>query len=111
LLKAAGFGAGAVLTLSIVVASWIWYTSRPRPWNKNALKAKFSGFTYQAKQEAFVIDFEYVLENTTNKDYTFPPDTTVVERMVYDTGFGSTLNAEIVGNVVPRQKVVHLQNE
>lgn len=81
------------------MASWIWYTSRPRPWNKNALKAKFSGFTYQAKQEAFVIDFEYVLENTTNKDYTFPPDTTVVERMVYDTGFGSTLNAEIVGNV------------
>lgn len=97
--KAMGFGVGVVLTLGLVAAGWYLYATRPRPWDKNALKAKFDGFTYQAKQEAFVITFEYVLQNTTNKDYTLPPDTTVFERMVYDSGYGNTLNAEIVGNV------------
>lgn len=97
--KAMGFGAGVVLILGLVAAGWYWYATRPRPWDKNALKAKFDGFTYQAKQEAFVITFEYTLENTTNKDYTFPSDTTVFERMVVDSGYGNTLNAEIVGNV------------
>jgi hypothetical protein len=43
--------------------------------------------------------FEYVLENTTNKDYTLPPDTAIFERMVYDSGYGNTVNAEIIGNV------------
>lgn len=99
LFKGMGFGAGAVITLVLVAAGWYGYATRPRPWNKNALKAKFNGFTYQSKQEAFVITFEYVLENTTSKDYTLPPDTSVFERMVYDSGYGTTLNAEIVGNV------------
>lgn len=44
------------------------------------------------------MSFEYVVENTTDKDYTLPPDTAVFERMVYDSGYGNTLNAEIVGN-------------
>ena len=97
--KAMGFGVGVVLTLGLVAAGWYWYATRPRPWDKYALKAKFDSFAYQAKHEAFVITFAYVLENTTNKDYTLQPDTTVFERMVVDSGYSNTLNAEIVGNV------------
>lgn len=63
------------------------------------MKAKFNGLIYQARHDAFEITFEYLLENATNKDYTLPPDTTVFERMVVDSGYGNTLNAEIVGNV------------
>lgn len=110
--KAAGLGVGAVLALGLVAAGWHWYATRPRPWDKNALKAKFDGFTYQAKQEAFVITFEYVLENNTNMDYALPPDTAVFERMVFDSGYGTTLNAEIVGNVfIPakHQMIVKIQ--
>jgi hypothetical protein len=97
--KAMGFGVGAVLTLGLVAAGWHWYATHPRPWDKNALKAKFNGFSYQAKQDAFVMTFEYVVENTTNKDYTLPPDTAIFERMVYDSGYGNTVNAEIIENV------------
>lgn len=98
-LKAVGFGVGVTLTLSLAAIGWYWYATRQRPWNKNALKAKFDGFEYQAKQEEFVITFEYTLENMTNKDYTLPPDTTVFEHMMINSGYGNTLNAEIVGNV------------
>lgn len=97
--KALGFGAGVAFAFSLVAAGCYWYTTRARPWDKDALKAKFSAFTYQARQEAFVITIEYALENTTKKDYTLPPDTVVLERMLYDSGYGNTLNAEIVGNV------------
>jgi len=96
---AMGFGADVVLALGLVAAAWYWYANRPRPWDKNALKAKFDLLEYQAKQEEFVITFDYVLENSTNKDYTLSPDTTVFERMVVDSGYGNALNAEIVGNV------------
>jgi hypothetical protein len=98
LLKAAGFGTAFALTLCMAAGGVHWYTTRPRPWNKTALKSTFSGLTYQAKQDAFVLTFEYALENTTNRDYTMPPDTAVFERMVYDSGYGHTVNAEIVGD-------------
>jgi hypothetical protein len=110
--KAMGFGVGVVLTLGLVAAGWYWYATRPRPWDKNAVKAKFDLFEYQAKHEAFVITFEYVLENTTNKDYTLSPDTTVFERMVFNSGYGNTINAGIVGNVfIPakHQMIVKIQ--
>src|SRR5215472_16532099 len=110
LLKAAGFGAGSVVALSIVVASWLWYTSRPRPWNKDAMKAKFSGLGFQARHEAFVMEFEYSVENTTNKDYTFPSDISVFRRQQHDAGYASYFDAEVVGNVfIPAKHTMNIK--
>ena len=54
---------------------------------------------FQATQEAFVMQFNYALENTTNRDYTLPSDVEVTERMSDDVAHANYLHPEIEGNV------------
>src|SRR6266851_5707787 len=71
LLRAAGFGAGAVVTTAIIVALFFWYTTRstkPKPWNRSAITAEYYR-VLTSDQPDSKLEFEYVLENKTDKDY------------------------------------------
>lgn len=67
LLRAAGFGAGFAVALVAVLGVWLWLSSRPKPWNKNAIKAGFDRVTAEGPDQH--LEFFYILENTTNNDY------------------------------------------
>jgi hypothetical protein len=71
LLKAGGFGAGIIVALTIIIAFFFWYTSRPpksRPWNRGAITAEFYRLSTVGEGDA-TLEFEYVLNNNTEKDY------------------------------------------
>lgn len=70
LLKAIGYGAGITLALVLVAVTGYYYLQRrtpPRPWNAGAIKASF--YSVQTTGESKQLQFEYVLENTTDSDY------------------------------------------
>jgi hypothetical protein len=68
----AGFGAGAVVMLALIVGGVIWYTSRPRSWNATAIQASFSQEAYSVDGDSNVIgtNLDYTVNNTTANDYT-----------------------------------------
>jgi|SRR5882724_547992 len=71
LLKAAGFGAGAVFATAIVIALLFWYTTRPvkpKLWNRDAIAAEYYRILTTDQPDS-KLQFEYVLENKTDKDY------------------------------------------
>src|SRR5262245_23435902 len=72
LVISAGFGAGAVLMLALVVGGVLWYTSRPRSWNATAIQASFSQETYSVDADSNVVGtgLDYTVNNTTETDYT-----------------------------------------
>lgn len=57
--RGAGFGAGAVLVLSLIFGAVVWYRSRPLPWNDHALSATFDtiGFNTQPKETSYIVEF------------------------------------------------------
>lgn len=73
LLISAGFGAGFAVCVAAIVGSFCWCSSRPKPWNKNALKATFATMEFDTRpQEAsYKVDFMYNLQNTTERNYDF----------------------------------------
>jgi len=73
-LKAAGFGAGGVLTAAICLGLFFWYKSRParpRPWDQSAITAQFYRVSTAAEGDS-KLEFEYVLQNNSEKDYELP---------------------------------------
>jgi hypothetical protein len=72
-LIAAGFGAGFALCVAVIGGAFYWYSTRPKPWNKNALKATFATIEFGTRpQEAsYKVEFLYVVENTTERNYNF----------------------------------------
>lgn len=60
-------GIGAAVTLSAIIASWLWYQSQPRPWDKRAIEATFDYIDTEGAENNLA--FHYVLENTTSTDY------------------------------------------
>ena len=80
----AGFGAGAVLLAVLVIGGVAWYSSRPKAWNGDAIRASFSTDLWDVDDNFNVtaMEVEYVLENKTANDYTLSPDQTfmIVDR-------------------------------
>jgi hypothetical protein len=70
-LIAAGFGAGFAVCAAVIIGAFYWYSTRPKPWNKNALKATFVTMEFDTRpQEAsYKADFLYDVENTTDRNY------------------------------------------
>lgn len=60
------FGAGFVVMLSLIVGGIYWYQTRPRPWNKSAITATYTGLGTRT-DKTFI--FHYILENNTAIDY------------------------------------------
>lgn len=87
----AGFGAGAVITLMLVVGIWAWYQSRPTPWNEAALSVVSSEatemFTFSPKGKVFSdvkfagFSLTYVLQNNTARDITLAENVVIMERL------------------------------
>ncbi|OFW24780.1 MAG: hypothetical protein A3H27_11485 [Acidobacteria bacterium RIFCSPLOWO2_02_FULL_59_13] len=77
LLLSAGASAGFALTMAVIIGSFLWYYSRPKPpkpWNTKAIKATFSKITpkeyFDAEcNERYDLVLDYILENVTDWDY------------------------------------------
>jgi hypothetical protein len=71
ILRAAGFGAGAALTAAMCLGLFVWHKSRPakpKPWNRGAITAEFYRVSTSSEGDS-KLNFEYVLENKTDRDY------------------------------------------
>ena len=63
-------GAGFAVTLAIILGSFAWYNSRPKPpqpWNTTAVVATYDSMSTIGDDNNIV--FYYVLQNTTDHDY------------------------------------------
>jgi hypothetical protein len=70
LLKSFGVGIGIGVGFAICVASYAWYSSRPKPqkpWDANAITASFEYADTATKDNH--LRFLYILENHTDEDY------------------------------------------
>lgn len=68
-LRSAGFGAGFAVALAVMIGIFAWNESRPkppRPWDASAIKAKYYRVSTSSDSQ---LEFEYILENTTDLDY------------------------------------------
>jgi hypothetical protein len=78
LLRAAGFGAGFVLTAALIVGLVLWWSQRPekpKPWNATALTASFDAVDAEGEKNTLV--FVYTLQNNTDVDYQVTDDNSV----------------------------------
>lgn len=76
MLRAAGFGAGAVLTAAFILGILAWWSGRPakpKPLNAHAITATFSGMEIRVRDDAFYLTVIYGLHNNTDQDYRLPP--------------------------------------
>jgi hypothetical protein len=76
---AAGFGAGAAVTLAIIAIAAANYLSGPTPWNKKAITAQYAALTIQrfgpASDPSMDVIYKYRIHNSNKYDYTLsqPP--------------------------------------
>lgn len=75
-LISASAGAGFALMLSLIFGGYVWYTSSPKPWNKNAIKASFHHLGTEGENNNIV--FHYLLENRTSSDFRMGDDSGVI---------------------------------
>jgi hypothetical protein len=71
-IKAAGFGVGLAFTLAILAGAVLWYWNRPKPpkgWDNASIKGSYYRVQRIQENKAWKLNFEFVLENITNKDY------------------------------------------
>jgi hypothetical protein len=79
-IRAAAFGAGLGLVLVLAVSFLAWWTGRQRPtkpWNNHAITAKFSGVGVTSDEDRY-LEFSYVLQNTTDRDFRINEYSTVI---------------------------------
>ncbi len=76
-IRAAGFGAGFALLVSVVLGAVLWLSGRPakpKPWNTKAIEATYARLILD--NDSYFV-FRYVLKNTTDKDYSISADTPI----------------------------------
>lgn len=112
LLKVFGFGAGFGIGVALLIATFTWWSARPRGWNARAVTAKASGVTFIDKlDDNLQVRFRYSLTNNTNVEYVLPspegdaafmrvlPDSKSLDRL-YSFAWDSSLR------IPPKQSVV-----
>ncbi len=93
LLCSAGFGAGLTLALVAALGTWSWYAHRPKPdpsWDASSIKADITGISISTHTaDSFVATLQYKLSNTTDKDYSMPPESAriVMTKLPADNGY------------------------
>jgi hypothetical protein len=71
-IRAAGFGAGAILMLVVCAGSLYWWSNRPKPWSDSAISATYTQISLHEENEEVQVSFEYSLTNHTNAPYSLP---------------------------------------
>jgi|SRR6267142_233019 len=90
ILKFVAFGAGFAIMAGAIAAGALWYSRRPRPekpWNQSAIKASSTQTLFSIQSDRAVGDFRYSLQNTTDRDYKLPADTTIMLRLAQDMSY------------------------
>ena len=72
-------GAAFALVLCVAVGAILWFQSRPKPWNTEAVKASYATLEFLMDSDSFVVEFGYDLQNNTNRDYRIDNGHLVVE--------------------------------
>jgi hypothetical protein len=108
--QAAAFGAAFALLLCMVGGAWIWYANSPHPtaWNNAAIRATFKDLTMSTSQQPPKEYFSYILENTTDADYSLDPSTVLVMATLPDgKGLDQDHSFTLSSSDIPaKQKVV-----
>jgi hypothetical protein len=83
--QAAVFGAAFAVVICLIVGAWTWYCVH-RSWNSTAIQATFKDLTLTTfpSHQSMKEDFSYVLENTTNADYSLNPSTVLLMTTLSD---------------------------
>ena len=71
-LRAAGFGAGAIVAAAVIVGVLVWWSKRPeklKPWNTSAITASFDSIVTEDDTNLSTMVFVYTLQNNTDVDY------------------------------------------
>jgi hypothetical protein len=82
-IRSAGFGAGAVLTVAVLIGVFVWWSNRPKPpkaWNTKAITASYDEFTTWNTDKGIQAEFVYVLENKSDFDYKMPDTVKIMSR-------------------------------
>ena len=96
----ASAGAGGVFALSLILWAYLWFSSRPHPWDNAAVTAKFKELRVEekkgdaldrlvamrTKQQPYTILLVYDLTNTTMKDYELSLPSTAMAPMELRSG-------------------------
>jgi hypothetical protein len=67
--RSVGFGAGAAVTIAILIGLFLWWRSRPtppKPWNNSQLTSKFWNATIDDKGD---VTFRFQIKNASPDDY------------------------------------------
>lgn len=114
-LKAAGFGAGVVLAVSLDLGTFAWWSKRPvepRPMSNRAITASFSEITIQTRGEVFYFNAVYGLHNNTDLDYSLPSNGSFMivdaHNKGLDTVDGVKWNSDVV---IPPGQTVNMKFE
>jgi hypothetical protein len=70
-LVSSSFGVAFAVTIAAIYALTMWYQSRPRAWNTNAIKGSFAGLgmAFQPTKDSYLLEFQFDLQNNTRKNY------------------------------------------
>ena len=67
------FGISFAIACAIIIGAVNWYKSRPKPWNTSAITASYETLEFSLPDEGFIIEFQYDLQNNTNRNYDLQP--------------------------------------
>jgi hypothetical protein len=89
-----GFGLLAASALAIAGYFIYQHNEETKPWTF-PMKAAFTGLDTKESKDAVVFEFQYAIENTTNKDYQFPYDTTIMMLLPSGAGYKNGEKANV----------------
>ena len=114
LLKLAAISAGAVVGLGILVASFYWYSTWPKPWDSHSITATFKRISIYDEPKPKEHEHRYSLvilfdvKNNSREDYTLPIDAWSQKLMeeksgslVGGAGWGLSMSEGNLPSVVP----------
>jgi hypothetical protein len=103
-----GFGLFAACVLAIAGYFIYQHHEETKPW-MSPMKATFTGLDTRQPKDAVVFEFQYAIENPTDKDYRFPYDATIMLLLPNGGGYKSGEKANVTWDknvfIPARQKV------
>jgi hypothetical protein len=89
-----GFGLFAASTLAITGYFIFQHHEETKPWI-SPMKATFTGLDTRQPKDSVVFEFQYAIENSTDKDYQFPYDASIMMFLPNGAGYKSGEKANV----------------